>query len=142
MRAASLLPTLFVVVIALPLSGGQNSPTVKCIYADTSSNPGDTGIHDGSCQQCGTDGQWFDVQGVKCPGCQGTATGKQKSHTSQNRAAKAKLAAPEINFCKDTAGKAYSIGALRHSSQCLRCDTHATFSPDNEENCKVCTTTK
>jgi hypothetical protein len=138
MRIAALFVALFTVAMTSVLASWIHAPGATCIYADGSSNPGDTKIHAGACQQCGTDGQWFDVQGVKCPGCTDSQLNQNPSPSIHNESAVVPRRAPENGFCTDGAGRTYSIGALLFNSKCLRCDTHGTFSQDNEENCKVC----
>jgi hypothetical protein len=138
MRAGILLSGVLLLMIGSVAVGGQPSPSVKCIWADIASNPGETQMHDGSCQQCGTDGQWFDVQGVKCPGCTASGDGHKGSGSYQKRVAAEPHFVADSNYCFDSADRTYSIGALRFTSRCLRCDSHGTFSQDNESNCKVC----
>jgi Zn finger protein HypA/HybF involved in hydrogenase expression len=129
---------LFLLLVTSTIIGGRPSPPVHCIWADISSNPGETQMHDGACQQCGTDGQWFDVQGVKCPGCTTSSAKTSGGRHIELAARRYSLADPQ--FCIDSHDHAYSIGALIFRSKCLRCDTHAVFSEDNQENCKVCKT--
>jgi hypothetical protein len=137
------LAAVFGVFLLLVTSGilrEKPLPAVHCIWADISSNPGETQIHSGACQQCGTDGQWFDVQGVKCPGCT-TSAPSPKALNSVHRKVETQPHTPaEPQFCFDSSNHSYSIGALLFKAKCLRCDTHAVFSEDNQENCKVCKT--
>src|SRR5262249_18729894 len=119
-------------------SGGEGRPeSAKCLWSDIASNPGETQVHDGGCQQCGTDGQWFDVQGVKCSPY-APANSEKLDRTSVIKVTTTRRVSDDKNFCFDSRDRAYSIGALRFTTHCLRCDTHATFSQDNEENCRVC----
>ena len=137
------LTSIAVVVLLLVTSaifGRKPSPAAHCIWADISSNPGETQIHAGGCQQCGTDGQWFDVQGVKCPGCTTSGASPKSSNGLRSESTAEPHTPTEPQFCSDSAGHAYSIGALIFKSKCLRCDSHATFSEDNQENCKICKT--
>jgi hypothetical protein len=127
-------------VLASRILGTEPSAPVHCIWADISSNPGETQMHGAACQQCGTDGQWFDVQGVKCPGCVNSAQTPKASNGGRSEIAARPHTPPDPQFCFDSFDHAYSIGALIFRSKCLRCDSHAMFSEDNQENCKVCKT--
>jgi len=38
----------------------------------------------------------------------------------------------------DEKGRKYSLGALRFTNKCMRCDSHAKFSEDSASTCHEC----
>jgi hypothetical protein len=38
----------------------------------------------------------------------------------------------------DEKGRKYSLGALRFTNKCMRCDSHAKFSEDSASTCQEC----
>jgi hypothetical protein len=127
---------LVLIIAGVHLGSKQD---VTCIYADSSSDPGQARINGGKCQKCGNDGEWFDVPSTNCPACQ--AKGDKKLNTVEGQPLATSLRAPvtpQSAYCIDGNGKRYSKGALLFTDKCVRCDTHLVFSDDNPANCQEC----
>jgi hypothetical protein len=107
----------------------------RCIYADGSVDVGVTANHGGKCQKCGTDGQWFDVPASQCPGCQDSKIRDTVEIVDKGRI---DASDPSPDFCTDEKGRKYSLGALRFTNKCMRCDSHAQFSEDSASTCQEC----